>query len=236
MFDAVTHKFASGCMMLARRRGDAVDFLGSSFVVAKQGYLLTAAHLVADDSSLVVVPNEDASGFSPMTSPTVAAMPVHVAARDTEHDVALLKIDQPIEIGVPDDFLGLAAGVRPGASVMALGYAFGHHQVHTVMSFGASVAAKIRSRNDTALILYSSAFHEGDRGGPLVHLEDGHIVGIVSGRFEPARLAPGTPEDERLPATETNVSYAVAIEYGLALLAAMPELDGSAALPEVPLP
>lgn len=232
MLQTVTHKFASGCMMLARRRDDAIEFLGSSFLVDRNGYLLTAAHLVtAGGDGLVVVPAEPSEDFQPMTSHRVNAMPVSVAARDTEHDVALLKIEQDVEIGVPDDFLGSTAAVRQGASVMALGYSFGHHQVHSVLSFEAVVSAKIRSRNDTALVLFSSAFHEGDRGGPLIHVQDGHVIGIVSGRFEPGDLVPQVPVDDRLTAAETNVSYAVAIEYGLALMAEIPELAASIRAP-----
>jgi serine protease Do len=102
---------------------------------------------------------------------------------------------------------------------MSLGYSFGHQQVHSLLAFNAVVSAKIRSRNDTALILYDSAFHEGDRGGPLIHVADGHIIGIVNGRFEPAEIAaPADKERSRLEARETNVSYAVAIEYGLDLM------------------
>jgi serine protease Do len=218
MLQALTHKFRSGCMMLARRRGASVEFLGSAFLVHRRGYLLTAAHLVGDGDDLVVVPNEPDDDFLPMTSPTVAAMPVSVSARDTERDAALLYIDPDIDIGVPDDFLGAAATVRQGASVMSLGYAFGHHQVHSLMAFAAVVTAKIRSRNGTELILYGSAFHEGDRGGPLIHVGGSHIIGIISGRFEPAELRRDAPIDDRLRPAETNVSYAVAIEYGLALL------------------
>lgn len=225
MLQSVTHKFRTGCMMLARRRGDSIEFLGSSFIVHRQGYLLTAAHLVADSEGLVVVPNEPIDDFPPMTSHTVAAMPVSIAARDTDRDVALLRIDPDLDIGVPDDFLGSTAAVRQGASVMAMGYSFGHHQVHAVMVFDAVVTAKIRSRNGTGLILYGSAFHEGDRGGPLIHVDDGHIVGIISGRFEPSELLPQATVDERLIPAETNVSYAVAIEYGLALLEQVPGLE-----------
>jgi len=222
MLQSVTHKFRSGCMMLSRRRGDAIEFLGSAFLVDRRGYLLTAAHLVAAGEGLAVVPSESSDDFAPMTADRVAAMPVSVAARDVDRDVALLRIEHEVEIGVPDDFLGATTAVRQGASVISLGYSFGHHQVHTVMAFDAVVTAKIRSRNDTALILYSSAFHEGDRGGPLIHAEDGHVVGIVSGRFEPGELMPQVAEDDRLTAAETNVSYAVAIEYGLALMEQIP--------------
>lgn len=222
MLQTVTHKFRSGCMMLARRRGDAIEFLGSAFLVERQGYLLTAAHLVASGDGLVVVPSEPNDDFLPMTAHRVAAMPVSIAARDVERDVALLRIEHEVEIGVPDDFLGQTASLRQGTSVMSLGYSFGHHQVHTVMAFEAVITAKIRSRNDTALILYGSAFHEGDRGGPLIDVQDGHIIGIVSGRFEPGELVPQVAEDDRLTAAETNVSYAVAIEYGLALMEEIP--------------
>lgn len=225
MLQGVSHKFRSGCMMLARQRGDTIEFLGSAFLVNRQGYLLTAAHLVANADGLVVVPSEPSDDFLPMTAERVAAMPVAVAARDTDRDVALLHIEQALEITVPDDFLGNNAAVRQGASVMALGYSFGHHQVHTVLAFDAVVSAKIHSRNGTELILYGSAFHEGDRGGPLVHLQDGHVIGIISGRFEPGEIVAHVPEDDRLTVAETNVSYAVAIEYGLALLASVPGLE-----------
>jgi serine protease Do len=225
MLQGISHKFRSGCMMLARQRGDAIEFVGSAFLVHANGYLLTAAHLVGDGAGLVVVPSEPSDEFVPMTAERVAAMPVIVAERDVDRDVALLRIERPVDIVVPDDFLGSNATVRQGASVVALGYSFGHHQVHTAMAFNAIVTAKIRSRNGTALILYGSAFHEGDRGGPLIHVHDGHIIGIVSGRFEPGELVAQVPEDDRLTAAETNVSYAVAIEYGLALMAEIPQLE-----------
>lgn len=229
MLQMVSHKFRSGCMMLARRRGESVEFLGSAFLVDSRGYMLTANHLttVADSDELVAVPSARDDDFWPMTAERVSALPVTVAARDTDHDAALLKIEQEVEIGVPDDFLGSTDAVRQGASVMSLGYSFGHHQVHTVMAFDAVITAKIRSRNDTALLLYGSAFHEGDRGGPLVHVQDGHIIGILSGRFEPGRLVPDVPEHEEVALAETNVSYAVAIEYGLALVERIPELEAA---------
>lgn len=221
MLQGVSHKFRSGCMMLARSQGGAVTFLGSAFLVHGDGYLLTAAHLTGPQEDLVVVPAAGGDEFSPMTFDKVAAMPVEIRRLDSERDVALLRIRQDIAISVPDDFLGAASAVRCGASVMSLGYSFGHQQVHTLLGFNAVVSAKIRSRNDTALILYDSAFHEGDRGGPLVHVADGHVVGIVSGRFAAAEIAVTAPGvAEQAEPRQTNVSYAVAIEYGLELMRA----------------
>jgi len=155
-----------------------------------------------------------------MTFDRVAAMPVSVRRSNTDGDVALLKIEQEVAIALPDDFLGDTDNVRPGASVLSVGYSFGHEQLHAIMSLSGIVAGKIRSPNGTRLILFDKMVHDGDRGGPLVHVGDGHIVGIVSGRFEPVEVVRGSRDWDRTPPRDTSISFAVAIEYGLDLMAA----------------
>ncbi|MDT8322389.1 MAG: serine protease [Xanthomonadales bacterium] len=232
MLQGVSHKFRSGCMMLARNRGEAIDFLGTAFLVHGQGYLLTAAHLTIREEDLVVVPTRSDEEFRPVVMEGVVAMDVEVRQRDDERDVALLRIEQDIDIRVPDDFLGSTETVPPGASVMSLGYSFGYQHIYSLLGFNATISAKIRSQNDTSLILYDSAFHEGDRGGPLIDIVDGHIIGIISGRFEPAEITTHAgPPIEKLEARETNVTYAVAIEYGLDLMRAEGLLPGQFGAP-----
>lgn len=60
--------------------------------------------------------------------------------------------------------------------------------------------------------------HDGDRGGPLVHVADGHIIGPVSGRFEPGEVVRGSAEWSHQAPYTTNISFAVAIEYGVELM------------------
>jgi len=220
MLQNVSRKFRSACMMLMRESEERLSFLGSAFLVHQDGYLLTAAHLVAKSDGLMIVPTSFSDDFLPMTFDRVAAMPVTVVGSEPSADVALLKIEQEVAIGVPDDFLGATENVRPGASVMGLGYSFGHEQLHAVMTFSGVVTGKIRSPNGTRMILFDKMVNDGDRGGPLVHVNDGHIVGIVSGRFEPAETVSGSRDWDRTPARDTSVSFAVAIEYGLELMAA----------------
>jgi serine protease Do len=218
VLQAVSQKFRSGCMMLARQSEGAIEFLGTAFIVHRDGYLLTAAHLVEKTDRLVVVPTVFTDDFAPITVDRVAAMSVTVAQRDADNDVALLKLEQAIGIDVPDDFLGSTAAVRTGASLMHMGYSFGYQQVHSLLVFGGVVSAKIRSLNNARLILFDTMVHPGDRGGPLVHVADSHIVGIVSGRFEADEVARGSTEWAREAPPQTNVSYAVAIEHGLELM------------------
>ncbi|NBC47936.1 MAG: trypsin-like serine protease [Gammaproteobacteria bacterium] len=220
MLQGISQKFRGGCLMLVRDNGESVDFLGSAFVVHEQGYLLTSAHLVTETEGLLVVPTSSGGEFHPITFDRVAAMAVSVARRDSAHDVALLKIDQALDIGIPDDFLGSGANVLPGAMVMSLGYSFGHDQIHTSLTVGGYASAKIRSYNDTRLILFDNMVQNGDIGGPLIHVQDGHIVGVISGRFEPADVIVQDADWERRPARNTNISFAVDIDYGTALMKA----------------
>lgn len=219
MLQGVSHKFRSGCLMLCRQQGESLTFLGTSFLVHHQGYLMTAAHLVDDPKDLAVVPAAVTDEFIPLMAERVAAMPVQVVATDTARDVALLRLEQEIDIDVPYDFLGATDSLRSGASLMSLGYSFGHQQVQNLLGYNAVVSAKVRSPNGTALIFYDAPFHEGDRGGPLVHVTDGHIIGIISGRFDPVDFVhPSGTELQALDHRESNVSYAVAIEYALDLM------------------
>jgi serine protease Do len=220
MLQEMSRKFRTGCMMLVRDQPEQLAFLGTAFLVHREGYLLTAAHLIPEDGGLFVVPTSFSDDFVPMTFDRVAAMPVSVPRRDRDNDAALLKIEQDVGIAVPDDFLGASENVRPGATVMSLGYSFGHEQLHNIVNLSGVVAAKIRSRNNSRLILFDKMVHDGDRGGPLVHVGDGHVVGIVSGRFEPSEVVRGSKEWDRRPPRDTSVSYAVAIDYGLELMRA----------------
>jgi serine protease Do len=220
MLQNVSRKFRSGCMMLMNQQQERLSFLGSAFLVHRDGYLLTAAHLVNNRQGLIIVPTSFTDDYLPMTFDRVAGMPVKVVRSDNDSDVALLRLEQDVSIAVPDDFLGASENVRPGASVMSLGYSFGHEQLHAIMNLSGVVAGKIRSPNNTRLILFDKMVHDGDRGGPLVHAGDSHIIGIVSGRFEPTEVVRGSQEWDRTPPRDTSVSFAVAIEYGLDLMAA----------------
>ena len=92
--------------------------------------------------------------------------------------------------------------------------------MRSLLASNSVVSAKIRSLNNARLILFDSMMHFGDRGGPLIHVADSHNIGIVSGRFEAGEIARGSTEWSRQTPPETNVSYTVAIEYGLELMRA----------------
>ncbi len=218
MFQTVCQKFSGGCMMVMRQDGDSVTFLGTAFLVHDNGYLLTVAHILPKEGRLLVVPEDPSSDFTPISQERVTTIPVSVAQRDPDRDLALLKIDQEMEMRLPDHFLGSGENMYVGNSVMAMGFAFGHQTLHTLVSMNAIISAKVLSHNQSKLLLFDSMMHDGDRGGPLVSVGEGQVVGIINGRFDPQEASSEYTDGSRTVTTNTNVSYAVAIEHGIELM------------------
>lgn len=218
MLQTICQKFSGGCMMVMRRHGDGVSFLGTAFLVHESGYLLTVAHILPKEGKLLVVPGDPGSDFTPVSQKRVTTLPVSIARHDPDRDVALLKIEQQVEMRLPDHFLGSAENLYLGNSVMTMGYSFGHQTLHTLVAMNAVISAKVLSNNRTRLLLFDSMVHDGDRGGPLISVGDGLVVGIINGRFDPREAAREYTDGSRTVSTNTNISYALAVEYGIELM------------------
>jgi len=137
--------------------------LGSGFIVAGDGYILTNAHVV-DDADEVVVKLTDKREFR-----------AKVMGADKRTDVALIKIDAT---GLPTVRLGDPAALRVGEWVVAIGSPFGFDNSVTA----GIVSAKGRSlpqENYVPFIQTDVAINPGNSGGPLFNMK-GEVVGINS--------------------------------------------------------
>ncbi|MDW7773622.1 MAG: serine protease [Desulfobulbaceae bacterium] len=218
MLQTICQKFSGGCMMVMRQHGETASFLGTAFLVHEDGYLLTVAHILPKEGNLLVVPGDPGSDFVSVSQKRVTTLPVSIAQRNPDRDVALLRIDQQTEMRLPDHFLGTAENMYLGNSIMAMGYSFGHQTLHTLVAMNAVICAKILSNNQSRLLLFDSMVHDGDRGGPLISVGDGLVVGIINGRFDPQEAAGEYTDGSRTVTAITNISYAIAIEYGIELM------------------
>lgn len=219
MLETVSQRFQGSCMMLMRRSGTEVTFLGSGFLVHPDGYLLTAARNVADDGELVVVSPEVGEGFVPVTQDEVSPVPAEVVSRDMARDVALLKLKPDLDINMPDGVLGTPEDDARGAVLMSLGVPFGYYRIHGVIVSQSILAGRIKSRSDTNLILFDRRVQYGDVGGPLISAEKQRVIGVVGGVFDPVELE-GRETPEGVRPINSALSYAASIEYGAALLEA----------------
>jgi len=204
-------------MMVMRQSGGSVNFLGSSFLVHPEGYLITTARIIAEDGDLVVVPPQADEAFMPVTREEVAPVPVEVVARDAARDVALLKMTPELEINMPEGILGKPEQDPRGAILMSLGVPFGYYRFHGVIAAQSVLSGRVKSRTGTNLIIFDRRVQYGDIGGPLISVNDGQVIGVIGGVFDPVELEGGElPEGVR--PINSDLSYATSIEYGRQLL------------------
>lgn len=218
MLQNVSQKFSGGCMMLMHKHGEALNFLGTCFLVHGQGYLLTAAHLCHQEHELMVVPVPQELEFLPLTQDQVHPLPVFLVSANQENDIALLKLDPDLEILVPDHIVGNPEQICIGTSLASLGFSFGYYRLHNLHIMDAVLTAKIKSLNETNLLVFNTMIHHGDIGGPLVNVVDARIVGLIAGRFDPEVILHRQNRSQREETYQTNISYGVSIEYGVQLM------------------
>jgi putative serine protease PepD len=146
--------------------------LGTGVVVAGDGTVLTANHVIADRSPISLV-------FSDGTKSAAT-----VASADPRHDVAALApatLPQPV---VPAT-LGGAAEV--GGEVVAIGNPLG--LTYSVSAGVVSAVGRTASTNGgrfSGLIQFDASVNPGSSGGPLLDAE-GNVIGIVLSIADPGR-------------------------------------------------
>jgi serine protease Do len=137
---------------------------GSGFIVSRDGYVLTNAHVVADASE-VTVRLTDRREFS-----------AKVIGTDARSDVALLKIDAPEQL--PTVRIGDASQLRTGQWVLAIGSPFGLENTATAGIVSAT-ARSVPGGSYVPFIQTDVAVNPGNSGGPLFNLQ-GEVIGINS--------------------------------------------------------
>lgn len=211
---------AGGVMMLVTHTGDGVEFLGSAFLCHGKGYALTAAHQIDLLAKLSVVPGQPIDDFVPATLTKVHPLQVTVAQFDAVNDVALLKLPEGVSVTVPDRCMGEGERISVGASVAALGVPFGNRSLHTLKLTGTLISGKSLTDLGSKRLHLDANVHEGNSGGPVIEITTGRIVGIVSGRFSPVGSEGGISIGNFALGSDSTISFAVPIEYGVALMRA----------------
>lgn len=218
MLQDIYAQYKGACMMLLQREGDEATFRGTAFLVHPAGYMLTAAHLITGKQELMVAPVNETGDFTPIRTESLAPYPVEVRQIDRESDLALLKFSRDIEVSMPDHVMGTPGRITIGNSVACIGFPFGYYHIYNLLIKQAVIASKILSGNESRLFLFDSLVHDGNRGGPLINIYDGRIIGVVVGRFELREiLARQLGKSSDIP-IKTDVSYAVSIEHAGALM------------------
>ena len=140
-----------------RQRGE-----GSGFIIHKDGYILTNAHVIENSDSVQIALS------------TGGLFKGKIIGMDRVADLAIIKIDSPVPLPVIP--LGHSNELKPGDWVMAIGSPFGLDLTVTV----GIVSAKGRSLGATPyddFIQTDTPINPGNSGGPLINTQ-GEVVGI----------------------------------------------------------
>ena len=140
-----------------------VSSLGSGFIIAEDGYVITNHHVVSGADEIIVRLN-DRREFN-----------ATLIGSDKQTDIAVLKIEAK---GLPVVNIGSSKDLEVGEWVLAIGSPFGFD--YSVTS--GIVSAKGRSlpnENYIPFIQTDVAINPGNSGGPLFNL-DGEAIGVNS--------------------------------------------------------
>jgi formylglycine-generating enzyme required for sulfatase activity len=167
---------------------------GSGVIVHSDGYVLTADHVVANAKRIFVV---TAGEFR---------APAIIVSTDSEHDLALLKIET---VGLTEAPIGYAGAVRLDQEIITVGFSFGLREV----SVTRGRIAAVRTRGVRRVFQVDAAINPGNSGGPIFNGR-GEVVGVMTTKFShPSGIAP------------EGMSFAVPISYATPLLANIPDFD-----------
>jgi len=151
---------------------EQVPAMGSGFIFDKDGYILTAEHVVHGADKIEV------------TLPDERTFPATWVGSDYQHDVAVLKIDAP---NLPTIELGDSSSLQIGEWSIAIGNPFGTvvESATPTVSVGVVSALHRQMKNGGEggirvyddLIQTDASINPGNSGGPLVNAL-GQAVGI----------------------------------------------------------
>ena len=167
---------------------------GSGSIVTEQGYILTAAHVVANSQKLTVV--------------TVLGMrEAKIVRVDDANDIAIIKV----EGGPYVPLVVLSSrGVRIGQSVATVGFPNIGIQGYSPKVTRGDISSLNGIADDPRSWQISVPVQPGNSGGPLLDT-NGNLIGVVVAKLglKAAQVTGDMPQ---------NVNYAVKSAYALALL------------------
>jgi hypothetical protein len=159
------------------------SFGGTGFL-HKSGVIITAAHVVANCAPvdlLILTTSGQQTGV------------VSVSADDVK-DLAILRLTSPLS-GTPLPIAKISAP-RLGEQVTTWGYPGGYTGLSPLLSVGYFAGVQDfdieTPERATRRWVVNAAFNGGNSGGPLLAVEDGQVIGVVSSKLAPLPKAIAT--------------------------------------------
>ena len=147
---------------------------GGTGFLHKSGRVVTAEHVVTGCSDITVIP---ATG-SPVNVAKVQA--------DPDLDLALLELAKPI--AAPTLPLSTSSTFTVGLAVSTWGFPGGYSARIPLLSVGylaGRESVNVKGKGTIHRTVVNAAFNLGNSGGPLINIETGEVIGVVSSKLAP---------------------------------------------------
>jgi Trypsin-like peptidase domain len=205
-------------------RGYHYIFYGNAFFINKDGYLITAAHVLSDLQ-------DGGQPYLMLRLPEAPprALKAEVVATDPQHDLAILRATpNPFAGRYQVSYLGLAE-TKPALGLAVLAAALRPSRLKDPHSFDApqqdyspaevlqyASTSLSKSQANIELFLFNQEVLRGQSGAPVVSQDDQKaVVGIVEGRW----LHPAAISTARATGSRTSsIGAAIPITYAIPLL------------------
>ncbi|MGE5042054.1 MAG: S1C family serine protease [Candidatus Levyibacteriota bacterium] len=150
------------------------QFIGSGFVLTKDGLIATNKHVVSDATEKYIVVDDKGNKYT-----------VEKVYRDPSNDLAILKTSKTPSGGFQEIHMGDSSNIQVGQFVIAIGTALGEFRntvtTGVVSGLGRGITAGspfegFAERLDN-VIQTDAAINPGNSGGPLLN-SSGQVIGI----------------------------------------------------------
>ena len=176
---------------------------GTGFLFSSKDYIITNWHVVKGAGSIEV------------KFPDGEVIKAKVLAKDSQNDIAVLKLSQSPSTQIPDLNFGNSSKVRPGDKVFTIGYPassiLGKNQKIT----DGIVSSITGVEDDPTMFQITVPIQPGNSGGPLFN-ESGEVIGITTASLSLNAI-------RSLGAVPQNVNYAIKSSFVNNLLTTIPK-------------
>jgi len=161
---------------------------GTGFFIGSKGLIATNQHVVGTDKVI---------GISVNQGNTTLQYRAKVLISDTEHDLAILKIeDSTFKMPAIPYSLRPGTPISPGASVFSIGYPLVNILGSEAKFTDGKISSKTGYKNSVSTFQTTVAVQPGNSGSPLFN-DKGELIGIINAIIKDA----------------DNVSYAIKVNH-----------------------
>ena len=176
---------------------------GTGFLFSSRDYIITNYHVVKGASSIEV------------KFPNGEIIKARLQAKDSQNDIAVLKLAQSPSSQIPDLKFGDSSKVRPGDRVFTIGYPassiLGKNQKIT----DGIISSVTGIEDDPTMFQITVPIQPGNSGGPLFN-ERGEVIGITTASLSLNAI-------QSMGAIPQNVNYAIKSSFVNNLLTTIPK-------------